>query len=283
MPPPEPLRAFARDILAAPASRDASSSSTPTPTTITSLTGRLHALASRTNLLPRLATDVSTVPEGYGRNPSGPAPGAVVGIVLGSVAGFILLLWLIYWCVNLGGPPPTDIESGSVGAGGSSSVVSYRSRPRVHRHSRHTHTNSRNSRSEYSPRRRTKETIEITRRDVRRELEPPRSRSPVVDQIVVMEEHGGNTASSGSRSRSRSRSRSTSVSRVRAQRMLDEDEIVVEEEHSVSTPPRRRDSRRSYRRRSSERRSGQYADPYRYSGGEGSRDMSRRRSSSRRA
>ncbi|KAI0888928.1 uncharacterized protein GGS22DRAFT_152726 [Annulohypoxylon maeteangense] len=263
MPPPEPLRALAR--LAAPAS---TSSSTPPPTTISSFTGKLHALASRTHLLPRLATDVSTVPEGYGRTPNGPAPGAVVGIVLGSIAGFILLLGLIYWCVNIGNATPPDIESGSVGAGGSSSVVSYRSRPRVHRHSnRHTHTNSR---SDYSPRRRTKETIEITRRDVRREVSPPSS--PGVDQIIVMEEHGR----SGS---SRSRSRSTSVSRVHARRMLDEDEIVVEEENS--TPPRRRDSRRSYgRRRSSERRSGQF----RYSGGEGSRDMSRRRrSSSRRA
>ncbi|KAI1461378.1 hypothetical protein F4805DRAFT_453808 [Annulohypoxylon moriforme] len=272
MPPPEPLRALARDIFAAPASRDASQSSTPTPTTIQSFTGKIHALASRTHLLPRLATDVSTVPEGYGRSPNGPAPGAVVGIVLGSIAGFILLLWLIYWCVNMGGVAPPDIESGSVGAGGSSSVMSYRSRPHVHRHSnRHTHTNSR----EYSPRRRTKETIEISRRDVRREVSPPRS--PGVDQIVVMEEHGR----SGSSRSSRSRSRSTSVSRVRARRMLDEDEIVVEEEHS--TPPRRRDSRRSYRRRSSERRSGQYRDDhYRFSGGEGSRDMSRRRSSSRR-
>ncbi|KAI2469390.1 hypothetical protein F4781DRAFT_431437 [Annulohypoxylon bovei var. microspora] len=268
MPPPEPLRALARDILAAPASRDASSSSTPTPTLAT-LTQKLRALASRTHLLPRLATDVSTVPEGYGRTPSGPSPGAVVGIVLGSIAGFVLLLWLIYWCVNLGGASAVDVESGSVGAGGSSSVVSYRSRPRAHRHSRHTHSNANNSRS-YSPRRRTKETIEITRRDVRRDVSPP-PRSPHPDQIVVMEEHG--------RSQS-SRSRSTSVSRVRPPRRPEgyDDEIVVEEEH---TPPRRRDSRRSYRRRSSERRSG---DQYRFSGGEGPpRDMSRRRSSSRRA
>ncbi|KAI1210861.1 uncharacterized protein F4807DRAFT_41292 [Annulohypoxylon truncatum] len=274
MPPPEPLRALARDILAAPASRDdASPSSIPTPTAITSLTGRLHALASRTHhLFPRLATDVSTVPEGYGRYPNGPSPGAVVGIVLGSIAGFILLLWLIYWCVNMGGAssPPADVESGYFGAGGSSSVVSYRSRPRV------VHRQSTSNRHTHSPRRRTKETIEISRRDVRREVSPlpPRTRSPGVDQIVVMEEHGGRSGSS----RSRSRSRSMSVSRARARRMLDEDEIVVEEDHS--TPPRRRDSRRSYRRRSSERRSGQYrdGDQYRFSGGSGSR----RRSTSRR-
>ncbi|KAI1105859.1 hypothetical protein F4804DRAFT_98341 [Jackrogersella minutella] len=257
MPPPEPLRglaARAADVLSAPAIRDPS----PSPLLPTKLTQKLHALASRTILRPRLATDVSTVPEGYGRTPSGPEPGAVVGIVLGSIAGFVLLLGLIYWCVNLGGPAAADIEEGSVGAGGSSSVVSYRSRPRAHRHRHRSH----------SPRRRTKETIEISRRDVRRSVSPPRTPGP--DQIVVVEEHDRS---------SRSRSRSRSMSRPRPPPV--DDEIVVLEEH---TPPRRRESR-SYRRRSTERRSGHYrdVDPYRFAGGDApSRDISRRRSSSRR-
>ncbi|KAI1386359.1 uncharacterized protein F4822DRAFT_409809 [Hypoxylon trugodes] len=250
MPPSTPLRglAFARDVLSDLTSRSPPSptptSTTPTNNTIpipTTLIQKLHAFATRTqqHLLPRLATDVSTVPEGYGRTPNGPEPGAVVGIVLGSIAGFILLLWLIYWCVNLGSPAP-DIEEGSVGAGGSSSVVSYHSRPRIHRSSHHR--SYRNGGSEYSPgpSRRRKETIEITRR------EGVRSRSPGPEQIVVEEEHTDRT-----------RSRSRSVSRPRPPPPRSEDdEIVVMEEH---TPPRRRDSR-GYRRRSSERRS---TDPYR--------------------
>ncbi|KAI1409675.1 hypothetical protein F5Y13DRAFT_169811 [Hypoxylon sp. FL1857] len=256
MPPSHSLRDIARDILSHPASR---SPPLPSPTTTTTtFAQKLHNFASRT-LLPRLVTDVSTVPEGYGRTPSGPDPGTVVGIVLGSIAGFILLLWLIYWCVNLGGPPP-DLEEGSVTAG-SSSVVSYRSRPRAHRSHRHSHR----SHSDYSPHRRTKETIEITRRTGDIRPSPSPARPPDVDQIVVMEEHD--------------RSRSRSIPRPPPP---PDDEIIVLEEH---TPPRRRESR-SYRRRSTERRSsGHYrdGDPYRFSGGDApSRDISRRRSSSRR-
>ncbi|KAI0840916.1 hypothetical protein F5Y06DRAFT_294188 [Hypoxylon sp. FL0890] len=260
MPPPNLLRNVARNIL----SDSVSPSPLPSPTT-TTFAQKLHEFASRT-LLPRLATDVSTVPEGYGRYPNGPDPGTVVGIVLGSIAGFILLLWLIYWCVNLGGPP-SDLEEGSVG-NGSSSVVSYRSRPRAQRSHRHSHR----SRSDYSPHRRTKETIEITRRTGDIRPSPSPARAPDLDQIVVMEEHD------------RSRSRSRSVSRPPPP---PDDEIIVLEEH---TPPRRRESR-SYRRRSTERRSterrssGHYrdADPYRFAGGDApSRDMSRRRSNSRR-
>ncbi|KAI1142301.1 hypothetical protein F5Y05DRAFT_221184 [Hypoxylon sp. FL0543] len=259
MPPADSLRDVARHILSDPASRSPVPSPTPT-TTSTTFAQKLHDFASRT-LLPRLATDVSTVPEGYGRTPNGPDPGTVVGIVLGSIAGFILLLWLIYWCVNLGGPP-ADLETGSVG-NGSSSVVSYRSRPRAHRSHRHSHR----SHSDYSPHRRTKETIEITRRTGDIRPEPSPARRPGPDQIVVMEEHD------------RSRSRSRSVPRPPPP---PDDEIIVLEEH---TPPRRRESR-SYRRRSTERRSsGQYrdVDAYRSAGGDApSRDISRRRSGSRR-
>ncbi|KAI0387684.1 hypothetical protein F5Y04DRAFT_240746 [Hypomontagnella monticulosa] len=262
MPPSLPSRGFARAVLSNPASK----STHPTPTstsTATSLVQKIHDFASRT-LHPRLETDVSTVPEGYGRNQNGPDAGTVVGIVLGSVAGFILLFWIIYWCVNLGNPT-VGIEEGSVGGGGSSSVVSYRSRPRAHRGSHHHSHSSR----QYSPRRRTKETIEITRRDrsVRRSLSPSPARAPDPEQIVVMEEH--------------SRSRSRSVSRPRPPPTDGDDEIIVLEEH---TPPRRRDSR-GYRRRSSERRSSaQYRDvDYRFSGGDGPpRTASRRGSSSRR-
>ncbi|KAI6091339.1 hypothetical protein F4821DRAFT_200065 [Hypoxylon rubiginosum] len=259
MPPPIPSRVFARDALP-----DPSSQLVPSTATTTTLTQKLRDLATRTHLLPRLATDVSTVPEGYGRSPSGPDPGAVVGIVLGSIAGFIVLLWIIYWCVNLGnGPSTTLVEEGSVSGVGSSSVVSFRSRPRAHRNS---HRHSRSSRGYSSPsrQRRTKETIEITRRE--------RSAGPPVpplhpEQIVVMEENSTVT----SRSRSRSRSRAPPLPPSSSGRQ--DDEIIVLEEH---TPPRRRDSR-GYRRGSVERRSSAgYRDADAY------RDMSRRRSSSRR-
>ncbi|KAI0111906.1 hypothetical protein F4814DRAFT_371579 [Daldinia grandis] len=255
MPPLGPSRSFARGMLSSLAS--GSLPPTATPTSTLNLAQKIHEFASRT-LLPRLATDVSTVPEGYGRTASGPAPGAVAGIVLGSVAGFILLLWIIYWCVNLGSPAP-NLEEGSVsGVGGSSSVVSYRSRPRVRRH-RRSH-NSRLS-HQHSPHRR-KETVEITRRDriVRRSPSSSPARVPEVDQIVVLEEHNRSRSRprSQSRSQSRSRSRSRSISRPRPvpPRSDGDDEIVVLEEH---TPPRR--GSRGYRRRSSERRSGaQYRD-----------------------
>ncbi|KAI1806151.1 hypothetical protein F4811DRAFT_551107 [Daldinia bambusicola] len=277
MPPLEPSRRLARDVLSHLASR--SQLSTATPTTESNLNlnpnlnlaQKIHAFASRT-LLPRLATDVSTVPEGYGRTPSGPDPGAVAGIVLGSVAGFLLLLWIIYWCVNLGTATPVIVEEASasgVGPGGSSSVVSYRSRPRVHRHHRRSH-HSRVSQPYASPpmtqQQRRKETIEITRRDrvVRRSASSSPARAPDVDQIVVLEEHDRSRTRSRSLSRSRSRSRTRSpprrsISRPRPplSRSDADDEIVVMEEHS--TPPRR--ASRSYRRRSSERRSGaQYRD-----------------------
>ncbi|KAI1402128.1 hypothetical protein F4819DRAFT_485906 [Hypoxylon fuscum] len=256
MPPSLPLRSFARDVLSTPPSQ-------PVPST-TTLTQKFHDFATRT-LFPRLATDVNTVPEGYGRTPSGPDPGAVVGIVLGSIAGFLLLLCIVYWCVQLGNPTVgATLEEGSVvGGNGSSSVVSYRSRPRVHRH-RH----SRSSRTYSSPHRRTKETIEVLRRDRSARGSPSPLPRHDPDQIIVLEEHNR------SRSTARSRSRSRSVSRPRPPPPPSSggDEIVVMEEH---TPPRRRDSR-SYRRESRERRSsgGHYrdVDPY----------MSRRRSTSRR-
>ena len=75
-------------------------------------------------LAPRLNDDATTVPQGYGNTPSGPAAGVVAGIVLGSVAAFLLLLFLVYFCVNLGSNPFGPRDSGSV----SGVTTSYRSR-----------------------------------------------------------------------------------------------------------------------------------------------------------
>ena len=43
--------------------------------------------------------------------------GAIAGIVIGSIAGFLLLIWIIRSCTNLGSPTPTE-ESGRPWYGG---------------------------------------------------------------------------------------------------------------------------------------------------------------------
>ncbi|KAI8633338.1 hypothetical protein F5Y19DRAFT_471610 [Xylariaceae sp. FL1651] len=194
----------------------------PRPRDPISISERLHALTSRA------PQDVTTVPQSYGNGPFGPDAGTVVGITLGSVAGFLLLLAIIYWCINLGTGPQV-IEEGSVG-GGTASVVSRHSRPRPHRHRR----------SKHSPRR---ETVEIRRERV----------VPVAverEERIIVEEQ-----------RARSRSISRPPPPPRAPDHGDDDEIIVMEE---TTPPRRRrDSMRSqHTRRSEERRSTFRDDPY---------------------
>ncbi|KAI0509351.1 hypothetical protein F5B22DRAFT_361985 [Xylaria bambusicola] len=192
---------------------------------------------------PRALVGADTVPQGYGNAPFGPEPGTVAGIVLGAVAGFLLLLGLVYWCINIG-QGPRMVEEGSVG-GGSASVVSWHSRPRgpPRRHHR---------RSRHSPRH---ETVEIRRE--RERVVPVRVEHE--DQIVVEEFQ--------SRSRSRSRPMSRGPPPPRSVLSEGDDMIVVEEDR---TPPRRRrDSMRSQRTRSPYRE-----DIY-------VRDVSRRRSGSR--
>ncbi|KAI4255565.1 MAG: hypothetical protein LQ352_002509 [Teloschistes flavicans] len=55
---------------------------------------RIKSMIRRQQTIPKL------IPETYAGLNKGPPPGTVVGIVLGAVAGFLLLLWLIYTCVN---------------------------------------------------------------------------------------------------------------------------------------------------------------------------------------
>jgi hypothetical protein len=178
----------------------------------------------------------STIPAFYGSLDSGPDPGAVVGITLGAVAGFVLLLWLIYACLNLGnGGGPS--ESVTVVTEGTSSVVTRRSRR--HRRERDTRARSR--------RRQREEMVEIRRVGSSRARGGPviveevrvRPASPDVERVVVEE-------------RRRSVSRPAAAPRVRrvsSSEGATEDEVVVIEEHS---PPRRQRSRvRSVERRSS--------------------------------
>ncbi|RYP78601.1 hypothetical protein DL769_003162 [Monosporascus sp. CRB-8-3] len=244
-------------------------------------------------VVPRLATGVDTVPQGYGNAPSGPAPAAVAGIVLGSVAGFILLLLLAYFCANLGAPRPgpamTTVEaaSGSPPSGRSSdrrrsryaaaalsaasvSVVSRHSRPRAHRrksrgHHHHHHGKRHRSDSHSRSRSRSPSLVARRRRDTTTAtVEMRRTRSPLAapasaDRIVVEEE-----VSRGATSRGTSRGPPVPMPMPpppvgrdrRYHRSDEEDEVVVIEEHSPPPHRSRRGSRGHHRRRSNERRSG---------------------------
>ncbi|RYP90096.1 hypothetical protein DL770_003788 [Monosporascus sp. CRB-9-2] len=253
-------------------------------------------------VVPRLATGVATVPQGYGNAPSGPAPAAVAGIVLGSVAGFILLLLLIYFCVNLGaprsGPTMTTVEavSGSPPSGRSSdrrrsryaaaaglsaasvSVVSRHSRPRAHhRKSRGHHHgaagHSKRHRSDSHSRSRSRSRspgLVMRRRRDTTTVEMRRTRSPLAaasaDQIIVEEE-----MSRGATSRGTSRGPPVPMpmpippppmGRDRRHHRDDEDEVVVIEEHSPPPHQSRRGSRGHHRRRSNERRRSGGGDGY---------------------
>ncbi|KAK7927165.1 hypothetical protein PG985_004163 [Apiospora marii] len=219
----------------------------------TTPTGTISFASTVTRLFPRLATGVSTVPQGYGA-PSGPEPGVVVGIVLGSIAGFLLLLWLIYTCVNLSNSRKTNTIVETEGSMVSSSVMTRKSRK--HRRSRQHHSRSRSVGR--------RETVEIREQRVMPER--------VVPERIIVEER---------RSRGPPPPRMSGPPPPPPPMSDEDDEVVVIEEN---TPPRRRESRR-HRRRSSERRSSGYrdVDPYRYAGGdEPMRSMSRRRSDSRR-
>ncbi|KAH8912519.1 hypothetical protein BR93DRAFT_933508 [Coniochaeta sp. PMI_546] len=195
----------------------------PTRTTLSTLLFR-----GGTRVVPRQAAaahTTSTIPATYG-TPNGPDAGTVVGITLGSVAGFILLLWLIYTCLNVGNPDAfTDAES-TVMSVGTASVGTRR----VRKHNHHRHHRS--------PRR---ETVEI------------RTSGP--GRPVIVEERGGSRVREvvvEDTTRTRTRSVSRGGARPPPRVVDEEDEIVVLEEHS---PPRRHKSRR---RSSAERRSGGY-------------------------
>jgi hypothetical protein len=201
-----------------------------------------------TPIQPRQTVQTSTIPAFYGALYSGPDPGTVVGIVLGSVGGFIVLLWLLYTCINIGNPADA---SSSVGT---ASVVTRKTR----RSSRHHH--HRRSRGEA-------ETVEIR----------TSSRAPAT--VIVEEERDIGPERIVVEERRRSVSRGPPPP-MPAPRVVedDDDEVVVIEEQS---PPRRRRSRS--KRGSAERRSSGYRDidPDRFAGGDSPmREI--RRSSSRR-
>ncbi|KAL8834707.1 MAG: hypothetical protein Q9176_007314 [Flavoplaca citrina] len=130
----------------------------------------LESLVRRQQAPPRL------IPATYAGLNRGPSAGTVVGIVLGSVAGFLLILWLIYTCVNFN-------AGRAVGTYEEETVVRRRSRsPRSSRRS--------------PPRRETRrETVIMEERS--RPPPPPVERED--DIVEVIEEHSPVRRSSGSR------------------------------------------------------------------------------------
>ena len=173
-------------------------------------------------LARQASTTTATIPALYGSIDSSPDPGAVAGITLGAVGGFVLVLYLIYICINMGNPSE-NAESSVPG-----SVVL--ERKSHHHHSSAHHHHHRRSRGEA--------TVEVRRM------------SRAVPAAVIVEERVSGGGGPGGRiiveeARRREASRGPRIVDVRS----DEDEVVVIEEHSP--PPRRRRSRvRSVERRS---------------------------------
>ncbi|KAF5001747.1 hypothetical protein FGRMN_814 [Fusarium graminum] len=161
----------------------------------------------------------TAIPTAYNHSNDSLAPGVVAGIVLGSVAGFLLLLYLIYMILHRGpAVRPMDGASTVVSGGPMSTVtgdtstyLSFRSRrdrrPRNRSHSRAT------SRS-----RRTRSRTTVQSRDRSRRRASPLVGGSRGERIIV----------------------DPPVPRYAQESTISSDnEIVVEEEHSVSSPPRR--------------------------------------------
>ncbi|KAG0649170.1 hypothetical protein D0Z07_4402 [Hyphodiscus hymeniophilus] len=161
----------------------------PIPLDARSLSSHLSSVASLAKRLPtsRLLSrqsNPSIIPSTYGSINSGPAPGTVVGIVLGSVGGFLLILWLIYTCMNFGNWSSSSSYTESV----------------VIRDRRKSHGSQRSRRvSETVEVRRERSPIRIVRDEPRREpvervvveerREARRERSRSSDEVIVIEDH----------------------------------------------------------------------------------------------
>ncbi|KAL9021344.1 MAG: hypothetical protein Q9185_001455 [Variospora sp. 1 TL-2023] len=193
-----------RSLLLPNSSLSSRNAQSPTPTQYTQkhwgvpfLTRPFTSLSRRQQDIPRL------IPETYAGLNRGPPPGTVVGIVLGSVAGFLLILWLIYTCMNFANTrgATTYEEETVVRRRSRSPRSSRRSPPRSP--SRHAPSRSRSrsevievSRHRSPPRRETRrETVILEERS--RAPPPPVERDD--DIVEVIEEHSPPRRSSGSR------------------------------------------------------------------------------------
>lgn len=164
-----------------------------------------------TILHPRQQGGIVPIPTVYQGLNSGPAPGAVVGIVLGSVLGFIFLIWLLWILSN-----------------GSSFIRTNRDQEEEIAVSRHRETRKsdrrRSHRTEMSQQRSPRRDRVYRQERLTRDFPPPaqsRNISRVRESVFVDE------------------SRPT-------ERRVDGDDIVeVIEEHSDVAPPRRKSKRAS--------------------------------------
>ncbi|CAK7233793.1 hypothetical protein SCUCBS95973_008716 [Sporothrix curviconia] len=78
---------------------------TPVPSRTSPSSAKLHDFLLRVRQAPAsTVTVVTTTSSGS----SGLSGGAIAGIVIGSVVGFLLLLWIIRSCFNLGAPPDRE-------------------------------------------------------------------------------------------------------------------------------------------------------------------------------
>ena len=175
---------------------------TRTDQSLQSLENPLSSLFRRQNSQPNPANP-TLIPYTYAGLNAGPPPGEVVGIVFGSVGGFLLILWLIYTCFNMGNSNSSVEEE---------VVVRRRSRSPRRTVSRSV------SRSEFietrqrspprrSPPRRSPPRRSPPRRETRRETvileETRRAPEEHEDDIVeVIEEHSPPRRSGGSRRQS---------------------------------------------------------------------------------
>lgn len=123
-------------------------------------------------------TQILAIPTTYAGLNDGPAPGSVAGIVIGSVCGFLLILWLLYTCFNMGG------LGGGVGEIVEEEIVRHRSRSPRRDRSRSETIEISKSRSPPQPRER------IIMEETRRVSRPPDPEpEETIDDIVeVIEE-----------------------------------------------------------------------------------------------
>ncbi|KAJ4270020.1 hypothetical protein NW762_001693 [Fusarium torreyae] len=187
-----------------------------------------HLLSVRQN--DDSSTSFTAVPTAYKNVDDSLAPGVVAGIVLGSVAGFLLILYLIYMLLHRG-PVVANVDGASTvvsGApmssvtGDTSTYLSFRSR-----RDRRTQHRSRSRATSKSKRTRSRATTDQSRDRSRRRSSP-----------LVGDSRGSRVIVDPPAPRYAQESTISS-----------DNEIVVEEEHSVSPPRRsRRQSEDRYRR-----------------------------------
>lgn len=146
---------------------------------ISNLLSRASSPFSSSISLPKRQTQILAIPTTYAGLNDGPAPGSVAGIIIGAVGGFLLILWLLYTCFNMGG----------MGGGRGGEVVEeeiIRRRSRSPRRSRSRSRTIEITKSR-SPLRRERIVVEETRRVSR--PPDPEPEGTIDDIVEVIEEH----------------------------------------------------------------------------------------------